>query len=230
MPKIFLSCEHASNKVPPALEKYFLSDAAQATLKTHRGYDIGAFEIFRGLGQRLNPIFSLAGSYTRLAIDLNRNSNRNRRYSEWTESASAAEKSELEDYFADFRKKFLAALNDYFVQNPEQVIHISVHSFTPELNDFVRNADIGLLYDPARKPEAAFAQAWKSNLLKIRPDLRVRFNYPYLGKTDGHTTALRKIFPAERYVGFELEMNQAFLARENSETVAELLAESLEKI
>ena len=29
-----------------------------------------------------------------------------------------------------------------------RVIHISSHSFTPELNGKVRRADVGLLYDP----------------------------------------------------------------------------------
>ncbi len=31
-----------------------------------------------------------------------------------------------------------------------RVVHISSHSFTPVLDGRVRNADIGLLYDPAR--------------------------------------------------------------------------------
>lgn len=226
-PGLFLSCEHASNEIPAQVAGYFRPDAAKSMLLTHRGYDIGAFDVFRELSQELGPNFALAGTFSRLAIDLNRNSDRNGRFSEWTETAGAAEKAFLERYFAEFRKKFLDALNDYFIHNSGPAVHISVHSFTPELNGSVRNADIGLLYDPARKPEKILAKRWKEGLAEIRPDLRVRFNYPYLGKTDGHATSLRKLFSAERYAGFELEMNQAFLARESAKDVAKLLAESL---
>jgi hypothetical protein len=44
-----------------------------------------------------------------------------------------------------------------------------------------------------------------------RPEMRVRRNYPYLGKTDGLTTYLRRQFPAEQYLGIELEVNQRCL-------------------
>ena len=44
--------------------------------------------------------------------------------------------------------------------------------------------------------------------LQLRPDLRVRRNYPYLGKSDGLTTELRRRFGAKRYHGIELELNQ----------------------
>ena len=36
-----------------------------------------------------------------------------------------------------------------------RVIHISSHSFTPELDGKVRSADVGLLYHPGRHGEAA---------------------------------------------------------------------------
>jgi hypothetical protein len=41
------------------------------------------------------------------------------------------------------------------------------------------------------------------------PHLRVKKNYPYRGWTDGLTTTLRGKFPARRYVGIEIEVNQA---------------------
>ena len=37
---------------------------------------------------------------------------------------------------------------------------------------------------------------------------RVRLNQPYCGASDGLTTALRRRFPPERYLGLELELNQ----------------------
>jgi predicted N-formylglutamate amidohydrolase len=91
----------------------------------------------------------------------------------------------------------------------QDVVHVSVHSFTPELDGDVRNADIGLLYDPKRKHEKAFCERWRTELLRRAPGLRVRMNYPYTGTSDGFTTALRRIFP-KGYCGIELEVNQRF--------------------
>ena len=92
----------------------------------------------------------------------------------------------------------------------EKLLHFSVHTFTPSLNDEIRNTDIGLLYDPARSAEKEFCINFKRNLRDQNPGLKIRFNYPYLGKADGFTTYLRKIFP-ENYIGIELEVNQKFV-------------------
>jgi predicted N-formylglutamate amidohydrolase len=72
----------------------------------------------------------------------------------------------------------------------------------------VRNADIGLLYDPARRGEAELCRRWQARLRASAPELKVRRNYPYAGKSDGFTTYLRRRFPAKVYVGIELEINQ----------------------
>jgi predicted N-formylglutamate amidohydrolase len=44
----------------------------------------------------------------------------------------------------------------------------------------------------------------------LRPELTVHRNAPYRGVADGHTTALRRVCPAQRYIGIELEVNQRF--------------------
>jgi predicted N-formylglutamate amidohydrolase len=88
------------------------------------------------------------------------------------------------------------------------VIHVSSHSFTPALDGKVRRADVGLLYDPARQGEAALCARWKASLAVIAPEVRVRRNYPYAGKGDGVTSALRRSHPRGAYIGIELEINQ----------------------
>jgi predicted N-formylglutamate amidohydrolase len=87
-----------------------------------------------------------------------------------------------------------------------------VHTFTPRLGDEIRNAEIGLLYDPKRSGERRFSRLWREAIGAAAPDLRVRMNYPYRGADDGLTTHLRRRFPASRYLGFELEVNQALAA------------------
>ncbi len=90
------------------------------------------------------------------------------------------------------------------------MLHISVHSFTPELNGEVRTADVGLLFDPARPAEEEFCSNFRRLLLQQNDDLNVKFNYPYLGVDDGFTTYLRQKFP-QLYLGIELEINQKFV-------------------
>ncbi len=225
---LFLSCEHASNAVPEFLKAHFKSKEAKAILKTHRGYDIGAGDVFWELAKIVRTSYAIQGAYTRLAIDLNRNTNKNHRYSEFTETTSESEKERLEGYWDGFRDAFHGAVKaELSKKNPSQIVHLSIHSFTPELDGKVRNADIGILYDPSRKKEAEYAKAFKKNLETYCPELRVRFNYPYAGKTDGHATALRKIYSEADYLGFEIEFNQGMLVHSNPEDVAQLIAESL---
>jgi hypothetical protein len=47
--------------------------------------------------------------------------------------------------------------------------------------------------------------------VEVRPEWRVRRNYPYRGDADGLTTHLRERLPAREYVGVELEVNQALV-------------------
>src|SRR5437764_832924 len=49
--------------------------------------------------------------------------------------------------------------------------------------------------------------SWRAALQRRTP-LKVRRNYPYAGRNDGLTTAFRRRFPASRYLGIELEINQ----------------------
>jgi predicted N-formylglutamate amidohydrolase len=89
-------------------------------------------------------------------------------------------------------------------------VHFSFHSFAPKVAGVARNADIGLLYDPARPRERALARLLA---LPLRQEgYRVRFNYPYKGISDGHTTSLRHRFAASEYVGLEIEINQNLAA------------------
>ena len=72
----------------------------------------------------------------------------------------------------------------------------------------MRDADVGLLYDPARPGERALCRDWGAMLGRRIAPLRVRRNYPYQGRNDGLTSHLRRRFPPTRYVGIELEINQ----------------------
>jgi predicted N-formylglutamate amidohydrolase len=200
-----ITCEHGGNRIPSRYRHLFAG--SEALLQTHRGYDAGALALARGLARALAaPLF--VSTTSRLLVDLNRSIGHPRLYSEATRDAPATVRSKiLESYYLPYRNKVEADIAEAIARG-SRVIHVASHSFTPELDGAVRNADIGLLYDPARPGEVELCRRWQAQLRALAPELKVRRNYPYAGKSDGLTVYLRRRFPAEAYVGIELEINQ----------------------
>lgn len=205
---LFITCEHGGNRIPPRYRSLF--DRGHAALNSHRGWDPGALQLARELAAALDAPLHFS-TLSRLLVDLNRSEGHPRVLSKYSEVLSNREREALFDrYYRPYRAAALGGMQAE-VSGENRVIHISVHSFTPVLKGVRRNADIGLLYDPRRPGERALAAAWRRAIRSVQPGLRVRMNYPYLGTSDGHTTSLRGWFPADFYVGIELEVNQALV-------------------
>src|SRR5574340_88017 len=223
-----ITCEHGGNGIPPCYQNFFRGH--EHLLQTHRGYDAGALAMARALaGALAAPLF--VSTTSRLLIDLNRSISHPRLYSEATRGAPAAVRREiLERYYLPYRSKAEAAIAEA-VARGGRVIHIASHSFTPELDGEVRNADIGLLYDPARTGEVELCERWQEALKAQAPSLKGRRNYPYTGKADGFTAYLRRRFPANIYVGIELEINQkhVFKGERHRRALRSLLIEALNR-
>ena len=204
--KVVLSCEHAVNNIPKVYQKFFIN--AQDILQTHRGYDLGALELFNTIKNN-KVYYSQCATASRLLVDINRSLYRRTLFSEFTKPLSKDDRRRiLDDYYYSFRLPFWEKVNDLWTQNVF-VLHLSVHSFTPRLNGRERETDFGILYHPGRPQEKLFAQLWKAELRKALPDFRVRFNYPYQGKPDGHVRYFRDR-EEKLYAGIEFEMNQKY--------------------
>jgi len=208
--QLLLTCEHAGNRVPARYARFFRG--AAAALRTHRGWDIGALALAKHLSRRLDAPL-LHTTVTRLLVDLNRSiGNRRTLFSDFVRKLRDDEKRRiLERHYLPHRRGVEAAVARP-VARGDRVIHVAVHSFTPTLRGVRRNADVGLLYDPARPGELALARRWRAALREVAPELRVRMNYPYRGTSDGIQTELRRRFDARDYVGVEIEVNQEHLA------------------
>ncbi|WP_452228709.1 N-formylglutamate amidohydrolase [Lacinutrix sp. MEBiC02404] len=203
--KLLLTCEHGGNKIPMQYQSHFTNH--EAILNSHRGYDLGALDVFNHLKSLAD--FSEYSETSRLLIELNRSLHHKNLFSEFSKQLSENEKEKLiSRYYLEYREGLEAVLAKLLKPN-KKVVHISVHSFTPILNDKKRDCDIGLLYDSRIASEKAFSKNLKKEILKLDNTLNVRFNYPYLGKADGFTTHLRKQFH-KNYIGIELEINQKF--------------------
>ncbi len=155
----------------------------------------------------------VASTVSRLLIDLNRSIGHPHLYSEASRNAPAEIRAEiLAQHYQPYRAQAERLVRDA-VELGRRVIHISCHSFTPELAGKVRMADVGLLYDPARPGETELCERWKASLNARAPQLKVRRNYPYAGKGDGLTAYFRMRLPPDAYLGIELEVNQKHVFR-----------------
>ncbi|MFO1258082.1 MAG: N-formylglutamate amidohydrolase [Gammaproteobacteria bacterium] len=227
MKKLLITCEHASCDIPK--EYLTLFRPFTRVLQTHKGWDIGALEIYNALIEAFPQSYQQRACWSRLLIDLNRSLNHKNLFSGITKSLSkAAQQDIIRAYYEPYRRLFLTNFIKR-LNSEKQVVHIAVHSFTPILNGKKRIADIGILYDPARPAEVKLARAWRLALQAEMPTCRIRMNYPYWGKTDGFCTAIRKQYSNEQYIGIELETNQAlFKSAKMTFRLKEVLVRSLQ--
>ncbi|MGV3538805.1 MAG: N-formylglutamate amidohydrolase [Rufibacter sp.] len=208
--KIVITCEHGGNEIPAAYANLF--DGAEEVLNTHRGYDLGALELYKRFAS--NSDFAHHSTTSRLLVELNRSLHHPKLFSEFTQALQPKEKEQiLKAYYQPYRQQIEQKLTHWVAQG-EVILHLSVHSFTPVFDNKVRNADVGLLYDPSREREQLFSAHWRKQFQQRAPWAKVRYNYPYKGTADGFVTHLRKLFPAAHYAGIELEVNQKFPVQE----------------
>ena len=198
--ELIVTCEHAGNRLPPPCRALI----PRRILESHRGYDPGALELARDFAAafRAELVYS---TVSRLLVELNRSIWHPQLFS--PSVPASLRQPLLERYYLPYRARVEAKVARA-VKRGKRVVHLSCHSFTPRLGSRRRRADVGLLFDPGRGPEAALCAAWQQELRKANPRLQVRRNYPYRGSDDGFTTYLRTRFGEASYLGIELEVNQ----------------------
>ena len=204
-PALVIICEHGGKHIPAAYRALF--EGQEATLHSHRGFDAGALKMAETLAEAFGaPLVS--ATVSRLLVDLNRSTHNPTLHAEVVRRLPATQRQEiLARFYQPYRSRAEQAIRQAIADHGA-VIHLSSHSFTPELDGRLRKADIGLLYDPRRPGEAALCRHWKAALAVAAPQLTVRRNYPYAGKGDGLTAWLRRCLGPDVYVGVELEINQ----------------------
>lgn len=211
---VLVTCEHGGNAVPARYRGLFRG--SERTLASHRGWDPGALVIAKDLRKGLRAPL-IAATVSRLVVDLNRSADSPTLLSRWTAGLAEGERERLlRDHYRPYRERVERTVGR-MAAGGRMVVHISVHTFTPVFRGERRTVDVGLLFDPSREREAAVCRALRDLFvgepLDERARFNVRFNEPYKGTDDGLTTHLRARFPASRYAGIELEVNQRFPRR-----------------
>ncbi len=202
---LVFTCEHGGNQVPVVYRNLFRN--RKTVLNSHRGIDHGALQTAKKLSTAFQSKL-IYSEISRLLIDLNRSLYHRNLFSDITKNCDAETRQLIiNKYYLPYRKSVKKQL-DHIIKNNGLAVHLSVHSFTPELDGVTRSTDIGLLYDPERKPEKTFCQRLQTNIINTSGTWRVRCNYPYKGNADGFTTYLRKQYSSQKYLGIEIEINQ----------------------
>jgi predicted N-formylglutamate amidohydrolase len=222
--RLLVSCEHGGNRVPAEYASLF-AEAADV-LDSHRGLDYGALEVARAFGRRLG-IEPFVATTTRLVVDLNRSPHHKNVFSEYTRSLTPEQRVvAMARHYWPYRNAVVGRV-DRAVAAGETVVHVSSHSFTPVLRGEARNCDVGFLYDPARRGEVRFVEAWAAAIAVAAPELALRRNYPYRGTSDALVTHLRRRHAAARYAGVEVEVNQKHVGSSGWRALVALLATTL---
>lgn len=200
-----ITCEHGGNEIPPAYA--FAFEGQQELLNSHRGWDLGILDVFDFVKEE--AYYSRSSNISRLLIEKNRSLHHPDLFSPIIKTLASSVKQEIiEMHYLPYREEVEEKIKS-FLDGGEEVLHLSLHTFTPILNGEIRTTDVGFLYDPKRTEEKFWVdkmiKSWKASSA-----LKVRLNYPYLGTADGLTTYLRKQFPI-KYSGIEIELNQGLL-------------------
>ncbi|APX23390.1 MAG: N-formylglutamate amidohydrolase [Rhodobacteraceae bacterium] len=180
--RFLVTCDHASNSVPPDLGGTLGLPADD--MARHIAYDVGALGVARGLAEALDSPLAWA-DFSRLVIDPNRGEDDPtllmRLYDgsviPGNRAADATEKQRrLDAYYRPYHEAVagLAAARD-------DTVIIAVHSFTRQLRG-----------RPSRPWHVGILHAWDRRLadpliaaLEDEPDLTVGRNQPYPGHLPG---------------------------------------------
>lgn len=207
---LVLSCEHASWTLPPGVDLGVPSEV----LQSQAGWDHGAFDIASRLSEAEGiPVH--AGLFTRMFVDLNRAADHPDVIPRVCYGAKVPGNAPLSPdertgrltayhapYWAAVRRDVTARLHDC-----AGVLHLSSHSFSPELDPANRTFDVGVLYDPSHPFEAELSERLMFQLRAA--GLSVRANQPYTGVGPALCTSLREELAGQRYAGIELETSHA---------------------
>lgn len=187
------------------------ADGKQESL-AGREVDVWGGEVADDLSKLLDAP-CLKHAYRHELVDVTRSLRHRQLFGATTRRWSEQRKQELLDaVYHPYRQQVEAEI-ERVLQQFTFVIHLSVRTFNLRQGGKPRRTDVGLLYDPSRLDELDLCLHWIDESYFAYPNLRVRRNYPRRGTADCLTKTMRGTFPANQYLGIEVWMNRAWVAR-----------------
>jgi predicted N-formylglutamate amidohydrolase len=175
---LLLTCEHASNELPPP---YTWPPSDLWLVHTHWAVDLGIADVTRALAAALE-VPAVLGGFSRLLVDANRAAGDPTLFRTVADGRTVALNAQLTDAerrerVARFHAPYHAAIDLLLLRYPAAGVIVSMHSFTPVYeNGPPRGMEIGVLFDT----EDALAAVVMESL--AADGWAVAANEPYSGK------------------------------------------------
>lgn len=184
--RLLLVCDHASKRIPAALDNLGLDELA---LGRHIACDIGAGEVTERLSQRLDAPAVLAG-YSRLVVDCNRGLGDPTSILAVSDGEFIPGNQGLdEEQKAERARQFFHPYHDAIRRRLESFerrgivpAFVAIHSFTPIFKNVRRPWQIGILWDTDPRIPVPLMQALRAQ------GINVGDNEPYSGKAPADHT------------------------------------------
>ena len=178
---VLLVCDHASPRIPAALDKLGLDSFA---LRCHLALDIGAAALTERLANRLS-LTAVLCQYSRLVVDCNRQLTDPGAFLESGDGVvvtgnrdlnAADRKIRADEIYWPYHNA-VAAQVERLRAVGQPPAFVSLHSFTPVINGESRPWEVGVLWDADRVTAEIFIQEFRA------AGFHVGDNEPYSGKS-----------------------------------------------
>ncbi len=176
-PEILIVCEHAGCIIPRSLNRLGLISELELE-KQHIAWDIGAKAVAMGMADRLGAGF-IWQNYSRLVIDCNRPPHSP------TSIPAISDHIPIPGNMALGPDETHARINEIFtpyddlcrkvMASDDIKLVISLHSFTPTMNNIERPWEISFLFDKGKHTQKNMA----AFISEESPHLNIGFNEPY---------------------------------------------------
>lgn len=204
---VVLACDHASNRVPAALESLGLP---AEHLEQHIAWDIGAGAVTRLLSEHLHAN-AVLGNYSRLVVDLNRDLEDPTAFPAISDGILIPANLRLgrEQRAQRARALFkpyheaLRRVTQGRTSAARAPVFVAIHSFTPKLYGVRRPWHVGILWNKDPRLALPLIAA-----LRGRRELVVGDNEPYSGRHPADFTVDHHAEPAGlAHVGIEIRQD-----------------------
>lgn len=210
MTGLVLSCEHASWALPPGIDL----GVPLELVRSQAGWDHGALEIANHVSEAVG-IGVHTGLFSRMFVDLNRPPGHvdcipKNSFGVPVPANATLSPTDAAERIATFHAPYWEAVRREVaarLHDRGAVLHLSVHTFDPELDPPGRAFEVGVLYEPNHAFEAELSERL---LFQLRgAGIAVRANQPYTGVGPAICTSFREERAGQRYAGIQLETSYA---------------------
>ncbi len=223
--RLLVSCEHASNGVPPPL---VINRQDQPWLEMHYGWDVGAETVSRFLVKHSDSIGVLS-TFSRLVIDPNRDLDNDTLIPLSVADYELSFNRGLDDEeqnrrVATLYEPYHRALDEMVgerVRRDDKTLLLSVHSFTPSFNGETRAMELAVLFDDFEELAMSLAGRLEAQ------GFVTALNEPYSGM-EGMMPSAHRHGRAHGITYLEIEIRQDLIDTEaKAKAIAARLLEAL---